>query len=590
MKRDNTKHMASGTLVRRPAVLLAFALCAVGGVVTMLGRLVGGPAVEIKKTPITSEAGAHGYAAFSPDGDRIAYSAHDGSKEAVFHIFVRPVGGGNPLQVTNAEGSDIGAAWSPDGANLAFLRLLEDRAQVVIVPAAGGTERKVAEFDAPSSGDDEDVELSPAVSWSGDGKTLVVSAISGDQKVPAISTVPVEGGSLQAITKPAAESRGDVNPAVSPDGKNIAFVRKMDNEHSDIYLCDMKGGSVRQLTFDGNSIRGIAWNPGGQDLMYASDRGQGWRLWRVPAYGGSPRDLIVAGNRATYPAVSRKGNRLAYTESPSVQEIWMAPLGSLDPEHERPLIRSTSREFNPAISPDGKRVADISEQSGEQEVWITDADGTRTQITRLEGRRMLQPSWSPDGKMLLVVTRGQNGPEVFTVPATGGKATRVIAEAFDASWSNDGKHIYYSSQMGGGIWKANADGTNPQEITKRRGGGGDPHESADGKYLYYRNRRGIWRVPVEGGEGEEAFVPEHDLMWGGLMPTAKGVYYLEFARSGRAPQIAFYDFATKKSQPVIRFKNINGFDGYSISPDGKYVLYSKVDQNETNLELVENFK
>jgi Tol biopolymer transport system component len=582
--------MASGTLVRRPAVLLALALCAVGGVVTMLGRLVGGPAVEIKKTPITSEAGAHGYAAFSPDGNRIAYSSHDASKDAVFHIFVRPVSGGNPLQVTDGEGSDIGATWSPDGADLAFLRLLGEHEQVVIVPAGGGTERKVVEFDAPSSGDDEDVELSPAVSWTADGKTLVVSAIFGDQKLPALATIPVEGGSLQGITKPAAESRGDVNPAVSPDGKNIAFVRKADNEHSDIYLCDLKGGSVRQLTFDGNSIRGIAWNPGGQDLMYSSDRGQGWRLWRVPAYGGSPRDLIVAGNRATYPAVSRKGNRLAYTESPSVQEIWMAPLGPLDPEHERPLIRSTSREFNPAISPDGKRVADISEQSGEQEVWITDADGTRTQITRLEGRRMMQPSWSPDGKMLLVVTRGQNGPEAFTVPAAGGKATRVLPDANDASWSSDGKHIYYSPQMGGGIWRADADGTNPQEITKRRGGGGDPHESADGKYIYYRSRRSIWRMPVEGGEGEEAFVPEHDLMWGGLMPTAKGVYYLEFARSGRAPQIAFYDFATKKSQPVIRFKNVNGFDGYSISPDGKYVLYSKVDQNETNLELVENFK
>jgi len=590
MKRDNTKHMASGTLVRRPAVLLALALCAVGGVVTMLGRLVGGPAVEIKKTPITSEAGAHGYPAFSPDGNRIAYSAHDASKDAVFHIFVRPVIGGNPLQVTNGEGSDIGAAWSPDGASLAFLRLLDDREQVVIVPAGGGTERKVVEFDAPSSGDDEDVEVAPAVSWTADGKTLVVSATSGDQKLPAISTVPVEGGTLQPITKPAAESRGDVNPVVSPDGKNIAFVRKLDNEHSDIYLCDLKGGSLRQLTFDGNSIRGIAWNPGGQDLMYSAERGQGWKLWRVPAYGGSPRDLIVAGNRATYPAVARKGNRLAYTDTPSVSEIWMAPLGSLDPEHERPLIRSTSREFNPAISPDGKRIASISEQSGEQEVWITESDGTRTQITRLEGRRMFQPSWSPDGKTLLVVTRGQNGPEAFTVPAAGGKATRVIPDANDASWSNDGKHIYYSPQMGGGIWRVNADGTNAQEITRRRGGGGDPRESADGKYIYYRSRRSIWRVPVEGGDGEEAFVPEHDLMWGGIQPTAKGVYYLEFSRSGRAPQIAFYDFATKKSQPVIRFKNVNGFEAYSISPDGKYVLYSKVDQNETNLELVENFK
>jgi Tol biopolymer transport system component len=590
MKRDNTKHMASGTLVRRPAVLLALALCAVGGVVTLLGRLASGPAVEIKKTPLTTEAGAHAYPAFSPDGNRVAYSAHDSAKDAVFHIYVRPVAGNTPLQVTNGEGSDIGPAWSPDGKDLAFVRLVEERQQVVVVPSAGGAERKVAEFDAPSSGDDQDVELSPSVAWSRDGKTLLVSAPSGDKQIPAISTVPAAGGPLRAITRPPEDSRGDTSPAVSPDGKSVAFVRKADGERSDIYLCGMQGGPARQLTFDGATIRGIAWTPSGTDLMYSANRNNGFRLWRVPAYGGSPRDLLVSGNHATYPTVAPAGYRLAFTESPSVSQVWLAQLGSLDPEHERPVLRSSGRELNPSFSPDGKRIADISDQSGEQEIWITEADGTRNQLTRLENRRMGQPLWTADGKMLLCTMRGPNGQEVFTVPADGGKATRVLTDVNDASWSHDGKSIYYSSRMGGEIYKAAADGTNPQLITKKHHGGSDPRESADGKFVFYHSRRSIWRVPSDGGDEEEFFVPEHDLMWGSLHPTAKGVYYLEFARSGRALVVTFYDFATKKSEPVVRFKNTNWFDGFSISPDGRYVLYSKVDQNETSLEMVENFR
>jgi len=585
--------MASGSLVRRPAVLLALALCAVGGGVTLLGRLVSGPTVELKKVPLTSEAGAHAYPAFSPDGNRLAYSAHDVSKDAVFHIFVRPVAGGTPLQVSNGEGSDIGPAWSPDGSSLAFLRVVEDRAQVIVVPSGGGLERKVVEFDAPSSGEDEDAELSPSVSWARDGKTLVVSAPAGGQDLPAICTVPAEGGALHPITKPPEGSRGDTTPAVSPDGKNVAFVRKSEGGRCDIYLCDLKGNGVRPLTFDGNTIHGITWAAGGQDVMYSANRSNGFRLWRVPAYGGSPRDLIVSGNHASYPSVAPAGSRLVFTESPAMSEIWIAQVGPLDPEHARPLIRSTGREINPSFSPDGKRVADISDQSGDQQIWITDADGTRTQITRLEGRRMNQPIWSPDGRMLLCNMRGQGGQEVFTVPAAGGKATRVLTDANDASWSHDSKSIYYSSRMGGEIWKVAADGTNPKQITQRHTGGGDAHESADGKYVYYRSYRSrgsIWRVPADGGEGEEAIVPEHDLMWASIQTTAKGIYYLEFARSGRALMVVFYDFATKKSQPVIRFKNTNWFDGYSISPDGKYVLFSKVDQNETNLTMVENFR
>ncbi len=584
--------MASGTLVRRPAVLLALALCAVGGVVTLLGRLAGGPAVDLKKTPLTSEAGGHAYPAFAPDGKRVAFSGHDTSKDAVSHIFVRSVAGGGSLQLTQGEGNDIGPVWSPDGASLAFLRIAGDRAQVIVIPSAGGAERKVVEFDAPASGEDEDAELSPSVAWTRDGKSLLVSAPAGEQQMPRICTVPSEGGALQAITKPPESSRGDTNPAVSPDGKNVAFVRKLDGDRADLYLCDLKGNGVRQLTFDNNAIHGIAWTAGGEDLMYSANRGTGWRLWRVPAYGGSPRDLLVSGNHATYPAVALTGNRLAFTESPSVAEVWMAQLGpeSGEPEHERPLIRSSGRETNPSISPDGQRVANISDQSGEQEIWITDADGTRTQLTRLEGRRMSQPLWSPDGKTLLCVTRGPNGAEVFSVPAAGGKATRVLSDTTDASWSHDGKSIYYT-RFDGTIWKAAADGTNARQITMRRGGGGgDPHESPDGKMVYYRSRRAIWRIPVEGGEGEEAFVPEHDLMWGGIQTTPKGIYYLEFERSGRALVVVFYDFATRKSHPVVRFKNNNRFDGYSISPDGKHVLYSKVDQNETNLVMVENFR
>ena len=61
-----------------------------------------------------------------------------------------------------------------------------------------------------------------------------------------------------------------------------------------------------------------------------------------------------------------------------------------------------------------------------------------------------------------------------------------------------------------------------------------PIESADGKYVFFRSRRGIWRIPPAGGEEEEAFVPEHD-MWGptNIQPTKKGIYYTEFERSAQ---------------------------------------------------------
>lgn len=565
--------------------MLALALCSVGAVVTLMGRLASGPAVAQKKIQISTGDASESYPSISSDGKRLAYSGRESSKVSAFHIFVRELPSGKPQQITKGEGNDITPVWAPDGGTLAFVRVLDGKRECIVIPADGGEERRIAEL-GPATGSPQPM---PGISWNPDGKSLVVVQ-NGEKQLPGLATLATDSGKLARITNPAEGSEGDSTPAVAPSGSSIAFVRHTPNDGADIFLCDAGGGGLRRLTFDDHGIRGIAWSRDGQDLIYSANRAGGWRIWRVPAYGGSPREYTLGGKQAYYPTVGR--NRLAYTDSPTVSAIWRATLGGGEQVDERALIRSTGRETMPAYSPDGARIADVSDQSGSEEIFVSDANGqNRVQITQFKGSRLGRMRWSPDSKALIFDVSADHGWEVFTMAAAPGqKPVRVLLNANNASFSRDGKTIYFQSR--GEIWKATATGGNPQSMSKDREGA-QPVESADGKYVFYRSRRSVWKAPVDGGEGEEAFVPEHDLSFSTtIQPTKKGVFYAEYERSSRAMAVSFYDFGTKKSSVVFRMKNRDFWNGvaFSVSPDGKYLLYPRVDQSQTNLILVENFR
>jgi Tol biopolymer transport system component len=185
------------------------------------------------------------------------------------------------------------------------------------------------------------------------------------------------------------------------------------------------------------------------------------------------------------------------------------------------------------------------------------------------------------------------------ISAEGGRARRLtedLAEDIAPSWSRDGRWIYFESNRSGStqIWKMPANGGEARQVTK--GGGSVAHESMDGKFLYYtkgRNVAGIWRVPVEGGEETLVLNTHKAGYWSAWTVVEQGIYFLTAEQLAR-PAIEFFSFTTGRATEVAAlakpFRPYPNPEGLSVSPDGRWILYTQEDRADMDIMLVENFR
>jgi dipeptidyl aminopeptidase/acylaminoacyl peptidase len=259
------------------------------------------------------------------------------------------------------------------------------------------------------------------------------------------------------------------------------------------------------------------------------------------------------------------------------------------------LISSTRIDFNPQISPDGKKIAFESNRSGSTEIWVCNTDDlSAVQLTSFGGPLTGAVRWSPDNERIAFNSRIGGQADIYVVNARGGTPERLTYEASNddlPSWSRDGWWIYFHSARGGSsqIWKMRSDGSGAVQVTKR--GGLAALESTDGKFLYYSKGSAhgpsLWRVPVDGGEEVEVLEGVSD--WSTFALTDRGIFFIPKREPTAGASIQFLSFAAGTIKEVASIlKPV--FVGLTISPNGQSLLYTQIDQEGSDLMLVENFR
>ncbi len=569
----------------RPWFALAAAICAIAAFFAVR-QIKKTQAPPLQVVPFTSYPGAERHPSFSPDGNEIAFS-WNGDKQDNYDIYVKQIGSSTPLRLTTDPEDDLSPAFSPDGRSIGFVRVDQGRGIFMVVPALGGPERTVAEIPVPPCAE----AGCNLFSWFADGKHIVTAGLM------LLST---ESGEVRPLTSPPDKTAPDEAPAVSPDGRSVAFVRMPDVQMEDVWLVALDKnlhprGSPRPITKQKFNPAPFSldpfWMPEGSELLFSDSQ----HIWRVPVSGNrSPEQLPFEG---LSPTVSRSGSRLAYMRF--YQQLWnMSRLPLESPGHAAgvaaPFAMSTQGDMNPQYSSDGKRVAFESARTGEERIWIVEADGSNVRRLFVEPDMYEgSPRWSPDGKLLAFDSDSTGQWNIYTVPANGGRANRLTNDSGGhnvPTWSRDGNWIYFASTHSGRseIWKIPSQGGQAAQVTKN--GGFEGWESLHAKTLYFTKDgsgdRGLWRMPLNGSGSEVQIVPSIQYWSFGVTPN--GLYYLTQARPGRKPSIQYLSFATQKAITVLNLRN-TGDAGLTVSPDGRSLLYVETTNSNADIMLVENF-
>jgi len=465
-------------------------------------------------------------------------------------LWLASTNGGAATRLTTHPGVEVFAKFSPDGKWIAFTGQYDGDEQVYAIPTTGGEPKQLTFYPArgpltPRWGYDNQV-----YGWTNDGKAVLFRSHRDSWTLPVsrLYTVPVTGGPAEALPMPESGA-GDY----SPDGAKIVYSprsrdfrsekRYSGGQANDLFIFDLKTNDARRITDSPRADRDPMWI--GNTVYFNSDRDGHFNLYaydvaksvitqlttnkvwdvRWPSSDNQSRIVYeLDGELQIFDTKSKKNTPISITvpddalnRRPSrVSAANLIFNFSLSPKGERALFAARGDIFTapiekgaprnltdssnaqdkwPRWSPDGSRIAFISDRTGEEEVWVVAQDGSKPAEQLTSGGKAMRyaPEWSPDGKYIAF---GDKDGKVWALTVADKKLAEVAdskrGQVQDYTWSPKGNYLAFTMQDD--ISSASIYVWSSKDNQLRRATSGvfsefNPAWDPQGNYLFYLSTR-----------------------------------------------------------------------------------------------------
>jgi Tol biopolymer transport system component/predicted Ser/Thr protein kinase len=287
--------------------------------------------------------------------------------------------------------------------------------------------------------------LGPALGGGG-GLIAFISGREGLGNLYTINLSCIDATELCGVgaTQLTTDSQNNRHPVFSPDGSKIAY-RSSLRGNQDIFLIDSDGSNVKQLTNNPSLDYNPSWSPDGKLILFVSDRDSNSEIYVMDMDGTNQTRLTHNFSNDQYPSFSPDGKKIIFSSRREQNtDIYLMDASCITQPStcdigQPRLTNDPGLDYSPAWSPDGSKVAFVSERDGTPNIYVMNPDGTGTVRLTNEATADTDPQWSRDGKYILFVSRRDNvnNTEIYIMNADGTgqrRITNIPAQNLDPSW------------------------------------------------------------------------------------------------------------------------------------------------------------
>lgn len=424
---------------------------------------------------------------------------------------------------------------------------------------------------------------------------------------------------------------------ISRDGKFVLYTNGIGQEQQSVWLRQLDSGSnVEIIKPSDHQYLGLALSPDGNFMYFARKTWNSWlTIYRLSIFGGIPAK--IAEGTEGWMSISPDGSLISFVKCPYTREdscsLYVAD--ALDGKNERRLVTYAEpiRIGDNDFAPDGRSIAFAYGQTnaGEDDFRLGEveiAGGARRDLSPHRFFNIKSVLWLPDKTGWLITANRRTEAEIpiLHLPADGGMPARLThdSETYSAMSASSnfsallatqvrrdtalyvvetdsgreynlggpastvtisaGNRVYFSSESSGNpdIWSANADGSDPKQLTSDPGTDSVPLVSPDNKSVFFSSTRSgephIWRMNADGGDQTRLTAAN-----GGwpIFVTADGVW-LYFRHWGKKTLWRVSTLTGSETEVLPRQAS-----RFSISPNGSTVLISNPEDNPAKIEIID---